>query len=124
MTLLPCSPGDIKIPAQEGWIEKEASWQCENPKCAQRGTETHEVVRRSATAGAKRWVVIDGIVLCNQVRLCHSCHEDVTQHRAWIRFDYAGEWVWFAEHESGEVTNPKSGRAFRRIGPLQGSSEL
>lgn len=127
MTLLPVEPIRVTIPAQEGWVKGETSERCANPECDQRGTETHEVVRRSYTAGAKRWVAIDGFVIGNQVRLCHSCHEDITQHRAWIRYLTGEGWVWYAAPPagagspgSGSVQHPKSGRWFARLGPLKG----
>jgi len=128
MTLLPVEEIRVTVPDRQDWPTGEDDWRCCNPNCGQRGTEGHHVVRRTATSGPVDWVAVDGIVLQNVVRVCHTCHEDITQHRAWIRHLPGEGWVWYAALPRGlaaspgadRVQHPKSGREFVRIGPVRG----
>lgn len=125
MTLGPVEEARVTIPAQDGWVDEPQEQACCNPECDRRGTQTHHVVRRSATAGAKRWVAVDGVVLLNERRVCAWCHEDLNNHNAWVRHFTGQGWVWYAavpgQHSLGPdlIQHPKSGRYFRRVGTLK-----
>jgi hypothetical protein len=69
------------------------------------------------------FIAIGGLVLRNEVKLCHQHHVDVTDHHAWIIYEAAIGWVWWHEtkdpNEGGVFkVHEKSGRVFRRVGPL------
>jgi hypothetical protein len=128
LTLLPIEPVRVTVPPQDCWPDEENAHWCANPDCDQYGSETHHVVRRSETAGPKRWVSIDGLVICNEVRVCSRCHCNITEHRAWIRYEEGTGWVWWAARPPDATADPsefyehpKSGRLFRRVGPLKGA---
>lgn len=125
MTLAPVEEIRITIPSQDWEVELPELLLCANPDCKRRGTQLHHVVRRSATAGPKRWVAVDGIVLLNEIPVCLWCHEDLNAHKAWIRYFTGGSWVWYTalpgqpELQHGDFQHPKSGRWFRRVGRIR-----
>lgn len=129
MTLAPVEEIRVTIPSQEWEVELPELLLCVNPDCTRRGTQKHHVVRRSAMAGPKRWVAIDGVVLLNEVPVCLWCHEDLNNHEAWIRYFTGEGWVWYAAGPAGSrasdwpgiesIQHPKSGRLFWKIGPLK-----
>jgi hypothetical protein len=128
MTLLPCEQARITVPPQDKWPWNGIPGMCQVPGCRERGEPgSHHVVRRSFTGGPMRFVSIDGVVLINEVRLCHRHHSEVTDHFAWIVYEEGNGWVWYVEWKSmfEELPNeqiikqPKSGRKFRRRGPLK-----
>jgi hypothetical protein len=83
----------------------------------QRWDHRHHIVRRSATAGPKRWISVDGLILPNVAGLCKLHHDQVTGgiggHQAKIGFPsleqlvdglYRAWWLWYARlpaHRSG-----------------------
>lgn len=101
MTLLPCVRSEITVPIGVVTIELEPETVCAHPQCAIRyGLQTHHVVRRSETGGPVRWVIVNGVLLLNERRLCQIHHAMVTGeiggHRAWIRYLEGHGWVWYA----------------------------
>jgi hypothetical protein len=127
MTLAPAYDVEISVPGRQDWPEPEPYEGCCNPTCRKRGEQTHHVVRRSATAGPVRWVVVDGVVLLNEVRVCLWCHDDLNNHRAWIRYFTERGWLWYAAAPAaqaagaaGSVQHPKSHRWFMPLGSLKG----
>lgn len=128
MTLLPVETVRVTVPAQDSWPDDGNSPYCCCPSCAQAGTQTHHVVRRSETAGPKRWVAVDGLVLLNELRVCLWCHDKLNNHDAWIRYVDGEGWVWYAAARRGElrldperfIQHPKSGRWFKSLGRVKG----
>ncbi len=126
MTLLPCAAQDIKPTVKLG-PEPEAEVVCAHPACANRGAlEPHHVVRRTATGGPVRWVIVNGVVLLNVRMFCHVHHSMLTGeiggHRAWIRYLSGQGWVWYAPTPlapAGAVLD-KLGAAWVPVGPLKG----
>lgn len=59
---------------------------------------SHHIVPRSKTAGPRRLVTIDGLIVGNRVRLCHVHHVRVTGgiggHSAKITWDDDRGWLW------------------------------
>ena len=88
-------------------------------------------MRRSDTAGPKKFVSIDGVVVANLCRLCPQHHREVTGgiggHRARIvwRDDPLGHWVWQTPSpvnvlRFGETVPIRVGTNWHDIGPLKG----
>lgn len=83
---------------------------CQHPTCdTTYWIEGHHVVRRSATAGPRDFVTIDGLVVPNRVGLCKEHHDQLTGlvggHKAAIVYPpaqglttglYTAWWVWYA----------------------------
>ena len=46
--------------------------------------EMHEEPSRAKTRGLPAWERFN-LIICG--RLCHACHQDVTEHRLWVVFD-------------------------------------
>lgn len=129
VTLSPVEDLRVTIPPQDCWVDPGREERCCNPTCGGPGAQEHHIVRRSATAGPKRWVNIDGLVLLNARRVCLHCHEEINNHRVWIRYLTGESWVWYGSAGRATagieidgyyaITHPKSGRVFIRIGPLK-----
>lgn len=123
MTLSPVEQVRIGVPPQEGWVEGHPELLCCCPSCGKVGTQTHHVITRKFTLGAKRWVTVDGLVLLNERRVCLWCHDDINNHLAWIMYAEGEGWVWYVArsplpHETA-FQHPKSGRWFVLVGPLK-----
>lgn len=128
VTLLPAPKVAIEIYHGETVVLQEETVCC-HPACWERwGLQTHHVVRRSETGGPVRWVLINGVVLLNERRVCTPHHRELTGelggHLAWIRYLEGESWVWYAPAPAGHsgpggVTD-KLGAIWLPVGPLKG----
>lgn len=128
MTLLPCAKREVAVFCGETVVLQEETVCC-HPACGETwGLECHHVVRRSETGGPVRWVVINGVVLLNERRVCKSHHRELTGelggHRAWIRYLEGDGWVWYAPAPRGSLVPggvvDKIGALWLPVGPLKG----
>lgn len=76
---------------------------CAHPGCAEAAVDPHHIFPRSLIAGDSYFVEIteDGneqTVIPHVSGLCRAHHDDVEQHRAWIRLE-DGVYVW---HDRGQ----------------------
>lgn len=116
MTLRPVEPARVTIdPRRYTWCPAlERPSRCAVPGCpVTYRLEGHHVIPRSQTGGPLDYVTVDGVVLPNVVTLCREHHADVTGglggHRAAIRHEPDGPWVWFT----------RDGEGWARVGPLR-----
>lgn len=130
MTLLPCPPADIKVYRGVAVEDPGADDVCCHPHCEVRwGLETHHIVRRSDTGGPVRWVVIRGVVLLNERKVCPKHHLELTGgvggHRGWIRYLEGEGWVWYAPAPLGSpaplasAVVSKTGAVWLPVGALK-----
>lgn len=101
------------------------------PECGDLTQDPHHAFPRSLIASASWFVEIsptDGtgerIVIPHVVGLCRAHHDDVEEHRSWIRLEEDGQFVWYdrsdvdgvlAEYTTGEwllvgALDPQPGR--------------
>lgn len=97
MSRLPCEPVRITRPPDDLPRYQHQASACADPWCPEAASETHHVVRRSFIRSWKRkdWVMIDGLPMRNEVRLCHRSHRLVTEGAAAI--EYVGRSWWFTD---------------------------
>lgn len=129
MTLLPCAKLEIAVYRGDQVTEPETEIVCCHPACHEGwGLETHHVVRRSETGGPVRWVVVHGVILLNERKVCKPHHRELTGelggHLAWIRYLEGEGWVWYAPAPTG-LSGPgwvtdKLGALWLPVGPLKG----
>lgn len=113
MTLAPLENRSVRAVASERYPLNK---QCAEPGCDQKATEPHHCFRRSQIGGDSWFVEISSIIDIHQTEwsdhriiphvtgLCHAHHSDITEHRAWIKYE-DGIWNWYErdkDDESGE----------------------
>lgn len=128
MTLLPCPKVDIQVYDGAHVVPGEETV-CAHPACwSTWALETHHVVRRTETGGPARWVLVRGVVLLNERRLCRPHHRELTGelggHLGWIRYLEGEGWVWYAPAPPGPsvpgAVSDKLGALWLPVGPLKG----
>jgi len=66
---------------------------CSAPGCSKWADHAHHIFRRSFLQGPYAWVKIPSpegeMVVGNLCGLCYQHHQDVTENKAWIQWDYA-----------------------------------
>lgn len=122
MTLLPCPKAEIAV-YRGDTIEPDRELRCAHPTCAVGfALETHHVVRRTETGGPVRWVVINGVILLNERKVCHDHHLQLTGevggHKAWIRYLEGAGWMWYAPAPPGASGQPGQLAAVDKLGCL------
>lgn len=91
MTLQAVEPVRLSIPPQE-WPEPEEPTRCQ--LCpSMLGLQWHHIVRRSATAGPKDWIGVDGLVVWNKLRVCIQCHDRINDHGYRVAWEDGTGWV-------------------------------
>lgn len=79
---------------------------CGHPDCADATVDAHHIWPRSLIANDSWFVEITGddgqkTVFPNIIGLCREHHDDVEQHRAWIRLE-DGVFNWFVRDSDGQ----------------------
>lgn len=78
--------------------------QCSMPICTEATADPHHVFPRSLIAGDSWFVMIadeetgqydPSKTLPHVTGLCRAHHNDVEEHRSWIKLEDAGEFVWY-----------------------------
>lgn len=122
MTLAPVEEVRLAYPEglEEEHVVEPLGTLCAVPGCHDWGTQGHHVVPRRMTAGPRRLVVIDGLVVDNVARLCTWHHDAVTGmvggHRARISWEDDG-WTWWRRNDAFR-RGVDMFETFERIGPL------
>lgn len=104
---------------------------CAHPECSEPTADPHHIFPRSLIAGDSWFVQIDytlhestgaggdvhplseGEIIPHVAGLCRAHHDDVEEHRAWIKLE-DGEFVWYARERNAD----ENGQGFDRVGPL------
>lgn len=116
MTLMPVEEVRVKnlsYEEEETQYRDQLNMVCAVPGCMlmpERGA--HHIVPRRATGGPRDFVVIDGLVVPNRVRLCSPHHGEVTGevggHKAKIVWDpeLPQGWGWWVADEGWVYKGP------------------
>jgi len=80
---------------------------CSTPGCKRWADHAHHIFRRSFLQGAHAWVKIPSpegeTIVGNLCGLCFQHHQDVTENKSWIQWDYAKKrYAWW--DKAGEQT--------------------
>lgn len=109
---------------------------CAHPECDKPTDDPHHIFPRSAIAGSSWFVALDtwiaypdaefgpsgrhelGDPFPHVIGLCRKHHDDVEEHRAWIKLE-DGEFVWW-DREDAPVNHedPDEDPYWRLVGPL------
>lgn len=86
---------------------------CAHPSCTEPTADPHHCWPRSAI-GNDSWFVEfvepligDRRVMPHVAGLCRAHHDDVEEHRAWIRMEGNDTFVWYDRDELGRVADPE-----------------
>lgn len=97
---------------------------CAHPECSEPTADPHHIFPRSLIAGDSWFVEIEGDrdtddkIIPHVAGLCREHHDDVEEHRAWIKLE-EGEFVWYNRADNDPVRRPGEPEVeWDRFGPL------
>ena len=102
-----------KLPTQDWSVEPvemlgyKVGPKCSAPDCSRWADHAHHIFRRSFLAGDYAWVSIptpdeEPVVVGNLCGLCYQHHQEVTENRSWIQWDYASKrYAWLSSVSLG-----------------------
>lgn len=98
---------------------------CAHPECAEPTADPHHIFPRSLIAGDSWFVEIEymdgdeckAIVIPHVAGLCRAHHDDVEEHRAWIKLE-DGEFVWYDRSFDEPIEADSVEHEFEALGPL------